>query len=863
MRLPLPSLEAILLSLALATLAALGARFSLPIALNNVFYDTFQRGALSGAPDDIIIVGVDEASLQGIGKWPWRRDLHAQLIDRLSEAGVKAIAYDIVFSERDTPQPQYDAQLVDAVARNGKVVLPVFVGLNKQGGQLIEILPFDELADAAHLAHAHIEIDKDGVLRSTHLLEGLGTAYWKHMTLVLHELAYGPYTQALPGLRANIQESEFNQRLIVRDYRNRIRFFAQPGGFKTISFIDVLDGRYPPDSLRDKIIFVGTTAAGLTDTLATPVSNENQHMQGVELNANIFEALRTNTLIYPLTELEAMLISFTLCFLFALVITSTAPSVSLASGVILSASTTVASFIVLAQYQIWWPPGATFIAVALSYPLWTWSQLNRSMQYLREELHSLDQEVSLLEEQPPLSQLKAGLSQIVRWFPARSWQVETETNTGKVAARPFWSHKHAQSTAVVVSNESAASLEVDWRPSDSASKLRGVMLDDLLKPWQTIEKPTSRSGNDVVAFHIDQLRKSHANRRQLRHFIFSCLANLSDGVVATSLSGRIILLNDEARRLLNIDQDTVLDQTFIDLLELGLEKRSAALQQAIDDVYLRSKPTEIEFRAANGVELWLQANEFELEDADNKVIVFTLTDITQMREMERTRAETLNFVSHDLRSPLVSILALTENASTQSEEFASVRRYAQRALSYTESFLQLARAETDNISFYECDLHSIADNAAEYVYALASNRKIRISAEHCDEDLWIWGNGDLLERMLINLLDNAIKYSRFDSSIRLSLRSSDFGGKRLATISVKDEGIGIPEEDLPRLFDPFQRGTSEESRTRRGAGLGLRFIHVTAQRHKGQVEVKSKHGQGSEFSVHLPLLDLSDQDLDG
>ncbi|MFK8019894.1 MAG: CHASE2 domain-containing protein [Pseudomonadales bacterium] len=794
MRIRLPSSEAIFLSGLLALLAALSSWLNTPQALNNIIHDSFQRTALGQAPEDILIVGIDEASLQGIGKWPWRRDIHAQLIDRLAAARVKAIAYDIVFSERDTPNPEYDAKLVQSVRNFGRVVLPVFVGENKPGGQLLEIIPFDELAEAAHLAHAHIEIDEDGQLRSTHLKEGLGSAYWEHMTVTLHRLAYNSVPEPLPGLRSPDVDNQENASLIVRDYRTQIRFSARPAGFRMLSFIDVLDGRYPASELQGKIIFVGTMAAGLSDTLATPVSSENRHMQGVELNANIFAALRSGTLITPLTALQKITVTGVAAFLCLLVITSAAPAISLLMTIGLTFFLAATSFVLLAYNNIWWPPAACCIAVSIGYPLWSWRRLERSMGYLREEMLSLGQEGRLLDHE---------------------------------------------------------------------------LLDDAgSTPWQEASASVPKRNIDVVAFHINQIRNSHANRRRLRHFIFSCLANLSDGVVATSSNGRVVLINDQARQLLLPGGEAAHEMDFRALLESNLNtemaaNQLAALAKAIDGVYQSGEETEFEFLSKTDNEILLQGNEFALSedsdtaDEDDKIVVFTLTDITRIREMERTRAETLNFVSHDLRSPLVSILALIERSRGQSDELMDIRSYAQRALSYTESFLQLARAEADNISFYECDLHSVADNASEYVYTLAARRRIRIESTHCDEDVWIWGNGDLLERMIINLLDNAIKYSAEGSVVKLHLTTDSNNSTAILTVS--DSGIGIPEEDLPHLFEQFRRGSSEESRTRKGAGLGLRFIAVTAQRHSGSVQVKSRIGEGSEFSVRLPLFILDSE----
>ena len=804
MRIPLPSPEAIFLSITLALVAALASWFEYPLSLNNITHDRFQRAYTGEIPDDIIIIGIDEASLQGIGKWPWRRDIHAKLINRLTEAGVRAVAYDIIFAERDTPNPRYDAALVKAVKRNAKVVLPIYIGETKQGGQLVEVFPFDELNNvAAKLAHVHIEIDKDGVLRSTHLKEGLGTTYWKHFSVALYEIAYGESLDPLPGARANLPDNA--GMMIVRDYRNQIRFTAGPGELRVVSFIDALDGRFPAQNFKDKIVFIGTMAAGLSDTLATPVSSANRHMQGVELNANIFHALRNGSLIRPVSSVQGAMITGMLVFIAILFLTTILPSASLIATIVLSLASVFASYFALQFHDIWWPPAAALLAIGASYPLWSWRRLDRSMRYLREELNILDSDVNLLAEKPPLSQASSTMHLLERWLPMKQWKASV-ISPEPSRKHTKWQHQLGTSNAIVQDEDQAIALEIEWPSQSAPNASEQELLEDLLKPWRAQAIKLPRGNVDIVAYHIAQIKRNHANRRELRHFIFSCLANLLDGVVATSLSGRIILINNQARSLLKLPEEAPLTETFVSLLEKHTDDDDTTLGKTLDSVYRERKSVQQEISINNGTEILLQGNEFDLEDEDNKVIIFTLTDITRIREMERTRAETLSFVSHDLRSPLVSILALIDgkhsnetDARPTSPEFIDIRRYAHRALSYTESFLQLARAEADNIALYECDLHAIVDNAAENIYTLAANKKIRITTEHCEEEIWVWGNGDLLERMIINLLDNAIKYSDSGGIVSVEL-SSDKHRPNTAKISVIDQGIGIPEDDMPHLF---------------------------------------------------------------
>lgn len=154
-----------------------------------LFYD-WNLAAWSRAPaDDIVIIAIDEQSLREIGRWPWSRRIHADLIRKLTAAGAKAIALDIVFAEPDATDPAADAKLAAAMASNGRVVLPVLNEQNRLDGQLLETLPIPMLATAvAGMGHVDVELDPDNIARSVYLKAGLGSPYWPTLALALIEL---------------------------------------------------------------------------------------------------------------------------------------------------------------------------------------------------------------------------------------------------------------------------------------------------------------------------------------------------------------------------------------------------------------------------------------------------------------------------------------------------------------------------------------------------------------------------------------------------------------------------------------------------------------------------------------------------
>ena len=227
-----------------------------------------------------------------------------------------------------------------------------------------------------------------------------------------------------------------------------------------------------------------------------------------------------------------------------------------------------------------------------------------------------------------------------------------------------------------------------------------------------------------------------------------------------------------------------------------------------------------------------------------------------MKEYERARDETLNFLSHDLRSPLVSILAIIELARNRKWKenpdamLDEIEKYADKNLKVADNFLHYARAEASNeVNFELTDLHRVVSGAIDEVFRQAEFRGITFHQAICDEDIWIMGQGDLLERAVTNLLSNAIKFSQPESTIFIELKVEN--GR--AICQVRDQGVGITAEDIKNIFERFKRASSGAAKERLGAGLGLRFVDVVMRRHKGSIAVTSEPGQGATFTISLPL----------
>lgn len=284
---------------AAALLQISGALASWDRLLNDFMMGMRQRMA----PADIVIIGIDEQSLSDLGRWPWSRQLHARLLDRLTDAGSKAVGYDVMFAEPDASNSDADAALIEAVRRNGRTILPVFPEHRSDKAVLVETRPLPQLAAvAAQLGHVDVDLDADAVSRSVYLKAGIEQPVFSALPLAMLEIGSGSAWKVLPGARRPRAEVA-RPGMWSRDYRLQIPFAGPPGRFRQVSFADVLRDDDVAKSMHDKYVLVGVTATGLGSNFATPVSAQARPMSGVEFNANVLDTLRRGIGVTPLRGL--------------------------------------------------------------------------------------------------------------------------------------------------------------------------------------------------------------------------------------------------------------------------------------------------------------------------------------------------------------------------------------------------------------------------------------------------------------------------------------------------------------------------------------------------------------------------------
>jgi signal transduction histidine kinase len=275
----------------------------------------------------------------------------------------------------------------------------------------------------------------------------------------------------------------------------------------------------------------------------------------------------------------------------------------------------------------------------------------------------------------------------------------------------------------------------------------------------------------------------------------------------------------------------------------ALGKRDMSAAQTLADVttaYLLNAQTRVDLRAATATER--AATE-------------------RLRKLDEARNEFVATVSHELRTPMTSITGYVELledgtggdlTSAQSKFVEAIRRNSDRLTALAEDLLTLSSLDPDTYTtkHVEVDMAEVVFAAASTLHAVLTGRRLELTLDAPDTPVTVQGNPQHLERLVLNLLTNAVKFTRDGGWVRCLLYEQD----GLALLEVSDNGIGIPEAEQHDLFTRFFRSSTAQQHAIQGSGLGLAIVQSIAESHGGQVSVRSSHMRGATFTVELPLM---------
>ncbi|MGM0434669.1 MAG: CHASE2 domain-containing protein [Pseudomonadota bacterium] len=822
-------------------------------------HDTFIRLMPVTPPDDLAIVAIDEKSLEALGRWPWPRHRHASLIDRLDDAGAGPITLDILFTE-PSDNGDDDRRLARAMERHGNVILPLHIFPGDSQRPLREFLPTARLTRAAAaLGHVHAELDDDGIARTLFRRQGLGEATWP-------SLADAVAMQA--GIRRQAPEAGEQAAPYVNVRSHRVHVpFTRPGAIPRFSYIDVLEGRVPDARLAGRTLFVGHTAAGFGDVLPTPVSGRGNPLTGVEFHANTYAALARDRLIHPGSLWPVAGTGLGIILLITLAFPRMRPARTLLLSLGLAALPLLLSALAMRWLQLWMPPSAPALVAALAFPLWTAERLALLTHFLNRQLdalgHERDVPTSELTDTAParlLEHLGELLDARDGWLVTEGRPVRGQppVTTQQLQQPGKWQHEATTSRVRFHRNGAWHELGLVW-PASGTDDARRAYLDRLPLHTGTAD-PAIETSRERLSRRIQRVHSAALNLAGMRRFIGTGFERMPDGVIVTDALGVIEFVNGRIAGWFDTPRESLVGMPLARLLAGAVPDTDPPTgkrnwRDGILSVLSGGAPLTAELPLGQRT-LLFHLTPFRQSRWRQPGLIANFSDITDLRERQRQYREAIDFISHDMRSPLVSQLALLdqlqrENRNADPETLGQIARLARRSYELAEEFVQLARAEDlTEKRFYECELLTIAENAVDAVQQQARSREIRILLDG-EEDLWLQGNAELLERAVINLLTNALQYSPESTEVAVTVeRAGGYG-----IVAVADQGPGIAPEDQPMVFQRFRRQQDQEMGGPHGAGLGLAFVQTVAERHGGTVDLVSTPGRGATFRLYLPLAD--------
>lgn len=366
------------------------------------------------------------------------------------------------------------------------------------------------------------------------------------------------------------------------------------------------------------------------------------------------------------------------------------------------------------------------------------------------------------------------------------------------------------------------------------------------------DDPEAAEYNAIIARTQDRIfRQTNRN-----HVLSTVMSQMQNGIIAVDQGLNVIFINSVAKKLLGIvgnpeyrnigqvSKDVKLDEVFNEAMrQEGVYTNEVAARTAVG-------------RGHRPLRLYVSPMR-----RDNNVVgaLAIIEDITELRRLEQVRTDFAANVSHELKTPLTSIRGFVETLQAgaidhpeMAHKFLNIiMMETERLTRLINDILSISKLESgnDEVATERIRLDKKAFDVCEMLSIHAQEKEVTINCRLNEEPVFIIGNPDRVEQLLINLTENAIKYNKPGGSVTVQV----FANNQEANVTISDTGIGIAEENLPRLFERFYRVDKGRSRQMGGTGLGLAIVKHIVRSMNGEIEVHSKLNEGTEFLITLPL----------
>ena len=367
-----------------------------------------------------------------------------------------------------------------------------------------------------------------------------------------------------------------------------------------------------------------------------------------------------------------------------------------------------------------------------------------------------------------------------------------------------------------------------------------------------LEAPLENETYEELAPLLERIHRQHQQihhtmleLKQSKDEFMQITQSMNEGLVLLNEKGKILSMNPAARQIFHVASSCI-GQDFLTI------ERSYDVCQMLQESF-QTGHGEIR-NQRDGAEYQIDFSRITSDGRSVGMVVLAF-DVTQQAQIERSRREFTANVSHELKTPLQSIMGsaeLIENGIVSAEDMprfvGHIRTEAARLVTMINDIIQLSQMDDGvQLATEPVDLLDLAAEAVEAVKGAADAKQIHISVKGTRQS--ITGDPRLLFELIYNLCDNAVKYNVEKGFVEISITKQE----HQVMLSVKDSGIGIPEEHLPRIFERFYRVDKSHSKASGGTGLGLSIVKHAAICHHASLDIQSQVGQGTEITVAFPV----------
>jgi len=391
------------------------------------------------------------------------------------------------------------------------------------------------------------------------------------------------------------------------------------------------------------------------------------------------------------------------------------------------------------------------------------------------------------------------------------------------------------------------------KPLETVTETAEKISEGDLTQWIPVRKYNSEIEKLARMFNYmaDELEDKVTEISQEKNRIEAILESMVDGVIAVDRDGEITLINPAASRIFNIEAEKIEGKDL--LTTLFSHRIEMYLQRAFDT----KKSIKREIKYKNPEQKIIQATFIPLLDEEDKITggVIVLTDITELRKLETVRNDFVANVSHELRTPLTSIVGYldtllesdVEDPEIRNKFLKIIKEEADRLSILIKDLLNLSEIESHTFDLKPGSFKNVLNKVIKLMEKNAEKKEIELQFEIADDLSPVYMVREQIKQVLINLFDNAIKYTPRAGKIKITVRQVD----DKVYFSIKDNGMGIPQADQERIFERFYRVDKARSRAFGGTGIGLSIVRNIIKQHGSEIQVKSREGEGSEFYFYL------------